>query len=150
MKGLKATSIAKKKLDIEYIVSLLIQFLIAEVRILTICNFLRFFGGLRSTKKRKADVDVTKKGSAKKKDSGAPKRPLTAFLLFMYIVLLFQIVNSSSIFSLYFPAFLIFFVLVFFYLFDVVSVIAINLWYTGVISAKITRRIFLITNLWLL
>ncbi|XP_031105473.1 HMG1/2-like protein isoform X2 [Ipomoea triloba] len=53
MKGLKATSVAKKKLDID------------------------------STKKRKADVDATKKGRAKKKDSGAPKRPLTAFLLFM-------------------------------------------------------------------
>ncbi|XP_019193320.1 PREDICTED: HMG1/2-like protein isoform X2 [Ipomoea nil] len=52
MKGLKATSVAKKKLDID------------------------------STKKRKADVDATKKGRAKK-ESGAPKRPLTAFLLFM-------------------------------------------------------------------
>lgn len=28
-------------------------------------------------------MDATKKGRAKKKDSGAPKRPLTAFLLFM-------------------------------------------------------------------
>nr|GMD37821.1 high mobility group B protein 3-like [Ipomoea batatas] len=51
--------------------------------ILTVCNFLRFFFLLSSTKKRKADVDATKKGRAKKKDSGAPKRPLTAFLLFM-------------------------------------------------------------------
>lgn len=148
MKGLKATSVAKKKLDIEYIVSLLIQFLFAEcVYSLFAISFVFL---LSSTKKRKADVDATKKGRAKKKDSGAPKRPLTAFLLFMYIFIILCYFKLSIVLQYFHSIFLIFsyVYLVFFYLFDFVSAIAMILWYTGVISARITRRIFLITNLW--
>ncbi|THG02487.1 hypothetical protein TEA_022457 [Camellia sinensis var. sinensis] len=73
MKGPKATSIAHKKIDSEYGFCFLVSFLLM-------------------VKKRKADANA-KKEKANKKNSGAPKRPSSAFFVF---ILLFTITNLFS------------------------------------------------------
>ncbi|KAL7185766.1 hypothetical protein ACSBR2_027683 [Camellia fascicularis] len=81
MKGPKATSIAHKKIDSEYSFCFLISFLLFSFRS-TAFDFAFMLVFRRMVKKRKADANA-KKEKASKKNSGAPKRPSSAFFVFM-------------------------------------------------------------------